>query len=132
MSCVDSGTLTMDAFFIETLLSCLEYQVGFSAGKMADAMQSFEFTTGLRGFHVYLTTKHWKPCLQQKRAQQCSRSLCSVRIGDVARNIGACFCWSRTKRTEPLCVVCFGTRSQIYRKSYFSEAEKIATNSRRP
>ena len=24
------------------------------------------------------------------------------------------------------------TRSQIYRKSYFSEAEKIATNSRRP
>ena len=67
-----------------------------------------------------------------KRAQQCWRSLCSVRIGDVARIIGACCCWSRAKRIEPLCVVCFGTRNQIYRKSYFSEAEKIATNSRRP
>ena len=49
-----------------TLLSRLEYQVVFSAGKMADAIQSFEFTTGLRGFHLYSTTKHWKPYLQQK------------------------------------------------------------------
>ena len=36
---------------------------------MEDAMQtaqSFCFTTGLRGFHVYSTTKGWKPYLQQK------------------------------------------------------------------
>ena len=48
-----------------TLLSRLEYQVVLSAGKMADAIQSFEFATGLRGFHVYSTTKHWKLYLQQ-------------------------------------------------------------------
>ena len=39
---------------------------------MVDAMQtaqsseSFCFTTGLRGFHVYSTTKGWKPYLQEK------------------------------------------------------------------
>ena len=50
-----------------TLLSRLEYQVVFSAGKMADAIQSFEFTTGLRGFYLYSTKKHWKPYLQQEK-----------------------------------------------------------------
>ena len=49
-----------------TLLSRLEYQVVFSAGKMTDAIQSFEFTTGLRGCYLYSTKKHWKPYLQQK------------------------------------------------------------------
>lgn len=39
---------------------------------MVDAMQtaqsseSFCFLTGLRGFHVYSTTKGWKPYLQEK------------------------------------------------------------------
>ena len=34
--------------------------------KMVDATPSLRFTTGLRGFHVYSTTKGWKPYLKQK------------------------------------------------------------------
>ena len=32
----------------------------------AQSSESFCFTTGLRGFHVYSTTKGWKPYLQEK------------------------------------------------------------------